>query len=95
MRIVIAPSAKRDLLRQLGYLIEQDAAEAAVRLEARLSDFFESTLSRFPRIGTYLAHRGLWETWVPRTRFVIWYRFSDDELQIVRVWHTSQNREGP
>ena len=24
----------------------------------------------------FLDHRGLWETWIPRTRLVLWYRFT-------------------
>jgi plasmid stabilization system protein ParE len=92
VNIVVAPRARRDLARQFDYLIEHDAASAARRLEQRLSNFVEHTLGAHPRAGIYLAHRDLWETWVPRTRFVVWYRFTDTELQIVRVWHTSQDR---
>jgi plasmid stabilization system protein ParE len=93
MKVVIAPRAKRDLLDQLGYLVDQGAADAALRLERRLAEFFDHTLCSFPRIGTFISHRDLWETWVPHTRLVVWYRFTAQELQIVRVWHTSQDRE--
>jgi hypothetical protein len=30
---------------------------------------------------------------MPGTRLVVWYRFSDDELQIIRIWHATQDRE--
>lgn len=93
MRIVIAPRAQRELANQLGYLVDRGAIVPARRLEERLTNFFENTLSQYPRTGAYLAHRELWEAWVPRTRIVVWYRVSDDELQIVRVWHTSQDRQ--
>jgi plasmid stabilization system protein ParE len=92
MRIVLDPEAERDLDKQLDYLIIQGAAQAARALEQRLTHFVEFVLARHPRTGAYLGHRELWESWVPGTRIVIWYRFTDDELQIVRLWHTGQDR---
>ena len=92
MRLVIAPSARRDLANQLGYLVDQGAARVAVRLERRLTAFLTDTLAAYPRSGTFIGTRYLWETWVPKTRLVVWYRFTADELQIVRVWHTAQDR---
>ena len=93
MRIVFDPEAERDLDRQLTYSIDHGAAPAVRALHKRSTEFIEGILARHPRTGTYIAHRELWETWVPRTRIVIWYRFSDEELQIVRLWHTSQDRQ--
>lgn len=95
MKIAIAPRARRDLASQLGYLVDQGAASAARRLERRLTAFLNNTLARYPRSGAFIAHRDLWETWVPRTRLVVWYRFTADELQVVRVWHSSQDRQRP
>ena len=92
MKLVIAPGAARDLASQFGYLVDQGAGDAADRLEKRLTTYLSTTLAAHPRTGTQLHHRGLWETWVPKTRLVVWYRFTADELQIVRVWHTSQDR---
>ena len=36
----------------------------------------------------YLIEHG-----VPRTRLVVWYRFTDTELQVARIWHTAQDRQ--
>jgi plasmid stabilization system protein ParE len=95
MRITVAPAARRDLERQLSYLIDQNAATAARRLEQRLVTFVERTLAAYPRVGTFLDHRNLWEIWIPGTRLVLWYRFTSDELQLVRVWHSAQDRDAP
>jgi plasmid stabilization system protein ParE len=92
MRVVVAPRARRDLGNQLGYLADQGAPQAAARLERRLTSFIRQTLTRHPRIGRHVDHRELWEIWVPRTRIVLWYRFTGYELEVVRVWHTAQNR---
>jgi len=35
---------------------------------------------------------GVWESWVPRTRLVVWYTFDDAGLVVIAVWHASQNR---
>ena len=74
---VLDRQAEADLQSQLDYLIERGAVEAAERLA---------------RTGIFLDYRGLWETWIPRTRLVLWYRFTDIELQVPRIWHTSQDR---
>ena len=94
MKIVFDRLAEQDLNNQIGYLIDQGAPTAARKLETRISAFVEMTLAAYPRTGTYLHHRALWETWVPRTRFVIWYRLKSDELQVVRIWHAAQDRTG-
>jgi plasmid stabilization system protein ParE len=93
MRIVFDREAENDLANQLDYIVAQGAAHAARRLEQRLLSYIENTVAHYPRSAAFVAHRGLWETWVPNTRLIIWYRFTADELQIVRVWHTSQDRE--
>ena len=93
MKITIAPAARRDLERQLNYLIDHNAAAAARRLEQRLVTFIERTLAAYPRVGTFVGHRNVWEVWMPGTRLVLWYRFTRGELQIVRVWHSAQDRD--
>jgi len=57
MKITIAPLARRDLVRQFDFLIQQGAGRAARNLERRLANFIEHTLAKFPQTGTYLAHR--------------------------------------
>jgi plasmid stabilization system protein ParE len=93
MRIVVAPAARRDLESQLTYLIDQGAGPAARRLEQRLVAFVERTLAAYPRVGTSIGHRDVWEVWIPGTRLVLWYRFTASELQIIRIWHASQDRD--
>jgi plasmid stabilization system protein ParE len=87
-----APHAEHDLQSQIDYLSDQGAHAAADRLLMRVQDFIAQFLTQHPKAGVFLAHRDLWETWVPRTRLVLWYRFTDDALQIVRIWHVAQNR---
>ena len=93
MKIAFDRTAESELASQIDYMIEQGAGRAGRRLEQRLIHFLQNTIVRYPRSGTFVAHRDLWETWVPHTRFVIWYRFTTDELQVVRLWHSSQDRQ--
>jgi len=91
-RWVLDRQAEADLQAQLDYLIERGAVNAAERLSTRIRSFLRDFLAVYPATGAFLDHRGLWETWIPRTRLVLWYRFTDTELQVVRVWHTAQDR---
>ena len=91
-RWVLDRQAEADLQNQLDYLIERGAVDAAERLSVRIKAFLRDFLTVYPATGVFLDHRGLWETWVPRTRLVLWYRFTDSELQVARVWHTAQDR---
>ncbi len=93
MRIVFDPRAADDLVSQIEFLIDQNAVQAATHLKLRCDAFFEDFLARHPRAGKHIAERDIWECWIPGTRLVIWYRFTEDELQIVRIWHTAQDRE--
>jgi len=84
--------AVEDLNAQVDYLTSKDAFGAAERLQARVLQFVER-LCDHPAMGRFLEHRGLWELWIPNTRLVLWYRYNDEHLEVVRVWHTSRDRE--
>ena len=92
MRITFDPLAADDLVSQIDYLIDHNAPQAAARLKVRCDAFFENFLSHHPRTGKHIAEKDIWESWMPGTRLVIWYRFTDDELQIIRIWHSAQDR---
>lgn len=92
MKVVLDPEAATELENQLDYLISRSSADAARRLEQRFFEFVYETLAAFPRMGAFVPGRSIWDTWFPDTRLLLWHRFKDDELQIVRVWHTSQDR---
>ena len=94
MKVTIAPRARRELGTQLGYLVDRGAVARARWLENRLSHYLSTTVAAYPRTGTYLTHRDLWETWIPGTRLVVWYVFDDQAVTVVAVWHTAQDRQG-
>ena len=89
-----APAAEAALNRQIDYLLEKGAGQAARRIELRLRSFIGTTLCRFPFIGRHIPTRGVYETWVPGTKYVIWYTVTDDAVNIAMIWHASQDRDG-
>ena len=92
MKIILAPRARKQLANQMRYLVDQHAHDAARKFERTISNFLKGTVALYPASGTYLTHRELWERAVPQSHFVVWYRFTREEIEVVRVWHSSQNR---
>lgn len=92
MRIKLDPRAAVELQSQITYLLERGSPRAARRLAERCDAFFENVLARHPRSGKPVPERGIWEAWIPGTRLIVWYRVSAEELQIIRIWHSAQNR---
>lgn len=93
-QVRFTPEAARTLAEQLDYLIGRGALLPAQALKARVEGFVSTTLANYPRNGRYVPQRDLWETWIPRTRLIVWYTFNDDTLVLLAFWHTSQNRAG-
>ena len=52
-----------------------------------------NTVLAFPQSGTFMQGRGWYEKYVPRTRIKLIYRFTNDELLIGAVFHTSRDPE--
>ena len=94
MKFVLSPEAVERLEDQVRYLKEAHAPAAAERLRLRVLDFLENHLAHFPRTGHRLSRHQLWESWIPKTNLVIWYQVAGDQVRVVTVWHTSQDRFG-
>ena len=92
MKVVLSPVAALRLESQVAYLRDVGAEAAAERLRVRVMGFLANHLAHFPRTGRWLEDRDLWEMWIPRTRLALWYRIGEEHIEIVTVWHTSQNR---
>ena len=48
-------------------------------------------LSLFPEVGRRVD-KDFFEVWISKTRIVLWYSFTDDKLDVIDIWHTSQHR---
>jgi len=90
--IAFDPLARDDFLQQLDYLIANHAFDAALNLERQFKSFLYQTLATFPLVGHSTSRPGIFESVVPHTRLLVWYRFTEDTIEIVRIWHSSQTR---
>jgi plasmid stabilization system protein ParE len=92
MKVVLSAEAAIRLEDQIGFIARSGSPAAADRLRLRVLDFLETHLAHFPRTGVYIPKRDLWETWIPGTRLVVWYQIRREQLYVVTVWHTAQDR---
>lgn len=89
MKLKWSPLAERDLCEAIEF-IAQDNPRAADLTEDRVLDAAQ-TLIDHPRKGRPGRRAGTREWMAPHTPYLLIYRQTAGELEIVRVWHT--NRE--
>lgn len=89
MRISWLARARHDLTGIAAY-IEQQNPLAATKVEHRIRTAVEH-LQEFPRAGR-ISHRvGTREVVITEYPYVIRYRVAGDQIQILRIFHTSTN----
>jgi plasmid stabilization system protein ParE len=93
MKVTLDPQAAAELELQIDYLLQHGAARAARKLAERCDAYFENVLAAHPRTGKEIREKEIWETWIPGTRLIVWYRLAHQEIQIIRVWHAAQDRQ--
>ena len=94
MRIVYTAEAFNQLESQIEYVRDHRSPAAAERLRLKTEAFLRDHLANFPKASRQIKDRDFREAWIPGTRLVVWYRIGKDALEIISVWHTSQNRYG-
>jgi len=93
MKVVYTPTAIRQLENQLAYLVSQGAQRAAVAARERITAFISDFLAVYPRTGRLIPEKQIYEIWIPRTRYVIFYRVEAEEtLRILALFHSAQER---
>jgi toxin ParE1/3/4 len=86
-RIRWTPEASGQLEASVKY-IEQDNPDAARRVAQAVLDRIEQ-LARFPDIGRPGEVRGTRE--LVRSPYVIVYRYNDEIVEILYIWHGAQD----
>jgi plasmid stabilization system protein ParE len=74
MKVIYTHTASRQIESQIAYLVSRDAHAAAVRARRRIESFITNFLVHHPRAGKHIANKGIYEFWIPRTRYVLMYR---------------------
>lgn len=92
-RLVLTDEANRRLQSQIDFLLDRHRTQDARVLRQRVASYLSNSLAHFPKTGTFIAKRRLWESWIPGTRIVAWYQFDEDTLTVLTFWNTSQDRQ--
>lgn len=93
MSVVFSSRAARDFEGQLEFLLSAGAVEPARDLRQRVLSFVDDFLAIYPKAGTHIPERDLYEIWIPHTRFVLIYRIENDrDVRVLALFHTSQAR---
>jgi toxin ParE1/3/4 len=90
LRLIIAPTAERDLTDVLEF-ISQDSVSAAHKTVLRIERTIDRLLER-PFLGPLVVtprRIGLRKMTV--SPYIVFYRLAEDELQIVRLLHSSRD----
>lgn len=86
MNIVWSPEAIEDLLSLRAYIAEDNPA-AARRAVLPVLESIEQLLPDNPQIGRAGRVPGTRELVIPRTPYIVPYRFQRTTIQILRVYH--------
>jgi toxin ParE1/3/4 len=86
MNIVWSPEAIEDLLSLRAYIAEDNPA-AARRVVLHVLESIEQLLPDNPQIGRAGRVSGTRELVIPRTPYIVPYRFQRTTIQILRVYH--------
>jgi plasmid stabilization system protein ParE len=97
MKIRYTATARRQIAAQLSYLVDVGAPRAAARLRERIAAFVENVVAAHPRAACSIPERDIREAWIPRTPYVIQYRYNEptQTITILALFHTSQDRSNP
>ena len=89
---IFTTEAETTLESYVDYLLDQHAYGAAQEIRTYIELFIVRTLCLFPAMGRHIESKEIWETWIPGTRVVLWYRFDHENVTIITLWHTAQDR---
>jgi plasmid stabilization system protein ParE len=94
MRIVLSARVEADIAGQLEYGIRHFGRDVAERTFARVETFIFERLAAQPSAGKYIEERGIYEAWIVKTPFVIFYRVGaeSDTITILALFHHAQYR---
>jgi addiction module RelE/StbE family toxin len=90
MTVRFLRAALRDLAA-IDQYIRQDNPDAANRVIAHIEAHIGQLLL-FPYSGRPARPTGTRELVLPRLPYIVTYRITDDQIDILRIWHMAQRR---
>jgi len=82
--------ALKDFEQAHDYIMQEDP-ESAQRIAQRILDATRR-LQKYPRMGRVGADEETRELVVQKTPYLLVYSLTGDAIELLRVWHTSQDR---
>lgn len=94
MKVVLSARVVADIANQFQYGIDHFGRTVAERTFARVDAFLFRFLPVYPHAGRYLEDRGIYETWIAKTPFVVFYRVdtATETVIVLGLFHHAQDR---
>ena len=94
MKIVLSARVETDLANQLQYGIDHFGATVAERTFARVDNFLFGFLPAHPLAGKPTGYRHIYEVWITKTPFVIFYSANTEAgvVTVLALFHHAQDR---
>lgn len=94
MKVVLSARVEADVASQLEYGINHFGRDVAERTFARVDTFLFQFLPNYPYAGKHIEERGIYETWIAKTPFVVFYRVNTeaDTITVLALFHHAQDR---
>lgn len=89
MKIAWTVEAHEELLEILASAEERNMLEASNILDRIARS--EQVIVSFPKAALYNAEHDFYEKYVPRTRVILIYRLTGDEIVMISAFHTSRD----
>lgn len=94
MKVVLSARVEADITSQLEYGLKHFGPTVAERTFARVDTFLLQFLPNYPYAGKYLEENGIYETWIGKSPFVIFYRVNaeTETITVLAFFHHAQDR---
>ena len=89
LKYKIAPRATKDLCDLKLFLEAAGEGDVFFLIKKRIKTAI-AMLREFPELGIYQKEVGARAFSVPKTRYIIFFQKTEDLLEILRIFHTSQ-----
>jgi plasmid stabilization system protein ParE len=94
MKVIVTPRAEDDIANNYAWGQRAFGKPVADRTFARLRKFIEVSLASHPRAGRPQLDENLYESWVPRTPFIVFYRVDNpaQTVWVLAIFQHAQDR---
>jgi len=94
VKVVLSARVEADIARQFQFGIDRFGRSVAERTFARVDEFLFQFLAASPYTGKYIDDRDIYEVWIAKTPFVVFYRVDveRDTITVLALYHHAQDR---